>query len=189
MSWYAILFPSAATAVLVRLDAIFIGPYWSWIQLVPTEREEDEETAKLRRRAFLRRVTLPFLVSVLLVLAWPGTYSPRTTALVGGIGAALVLWPLAFNAYSDERSRPVHIVIALYLLFVFLYVVGGYVGGGVGAWIRDEHGSVFVFFRDRLFESLLGGGLLLFGSDMLARLGGRLTRIRDDEWQGMMMDQ
>lgn len=179
MSWYEALVPAAMTAILVRLDALFLGPYWSWLQLVPDLGEGTEpEIAIKRRRALARRVAIPGVVGLILQSLWPMTYTPRGTAGVGLIAAGLLLWPLIFARSWNEVRKPIWMVYFLYALLPVLFAASGYLGGLIASWISED-GGLMTFLRDEGVAILVTAVVLLFATDGTSRLAESLRRRRD----------
>ena len=179
MLWYQALIPAVAIAVVVRLDALFLGPYWSWLQLIPDLGEGTEpEIAKKRRRALARRVAIPGVFGLTLQSSWPGTYTPHRTAGVAFLTAGLLLWPLVFARKGNEVRKPTWMVYALYSLLPVLFSTSGYAGGVIGSWIH-EGGGLVAFAREEGAVLLVTAVMLLFATDGTTRLANALRRRRD----------
>lgn len=41
MTWYQYIPPVTIVAVLVRVEALFIGPYWAWVELLSYYPDDD----------------------------------------------------------------------------------------------------------------------------------------------------
>lgn len=181
MLWYEALIPSVAGALLVRLDAVFLGPYWSWLQLIPDLAEQSESEAyQKRRRALARRVAIPGAMGFVLVTTLPSVYSAVDAALIGLLTAALLLWPLVFSHPWQEVRRPRVRVAVLYSLFLLVFVSAAFLGGLVGEAARDT-GSVPGYLRDQAFSFLVATVVILFGTDAFGRRSESLRKSRDAE--------
>lgn len=179
MSWYQALIPAVAIAIVVRLDALFLGPYWSWLQLIPDLGEGKEpEIVTKRRRALARRVAIPGVFGLALQSSWPGTYTPPRTAGVAMLAAGLLLWPLVFAHKWNEVRKPPWMVFALYSLLPVLFSTSGYAGGAIGSWIH-EGGGLVAFAREEGAVLLVTAVILLFTTDGTTRLADALRRRRD----------
>lgn len=175
MSWYSVLVPAAAIAYLVRLYAIFIGPYYSWLEIVPYLHGEDEHSHKKRRTAFRRRVIMPFVVMLALALAFPGTYDSNAGALVGALAAGLLLWPVLITESVHVHGGTL-LTAGLYLLMFAAFGLSGWLGAYVAAWIIEEQGGLFAFARTQLLAWVVGGAVLWVLSDGMTAIGTRAAR-------------
>lgn len=184
MLWYQALIPAAITAVVVRLDALFLGPYWSWLQLIPHPGEGTErEIVTKRKRALARRVSIPGVVAFVLQSLWPTTYTPARAALVGLLAAALLLWPLVFIRRWDEVRHPRLMVYALYALLLVIFGASSYIGGTFGLWITEGEGLI-ALVREEGTVFLLTAVVLLFATDTSRRVAETLRRRRDQRVEG-----
>jgi hypothetical protein len=155
--WYAILVPAAVTALVIRADAVLVGPYWTFLDLFPEIEAPDSwyERPALRF-AIVRRygyVTLAGAGMTLLREDW----SLADAGLLGSVIAGLLLWPLAFHGLpygifrSDWQLVPWYVGVAT--SFVAASVLGrlgiAYVeaqaDGDPLDWLAD-HGLEAVFW-------------------------------------------
>ncbi len=179
MLWYEALIPCTACALLVRIDAIFLGPYWSWLQLIPDLAEQSESEAyRKRRKALFRRVAIPGITGFVLTTLFPATYSPLDAAVVGLLAAALLLWPLVFSHPWQEVQHPRRRVVALYALLIVVFVSSAFLGGLIGDSIRDG-GGILNFVRDEGVAVLVTAVVVLFASDGFSRGSEALRESRD----------
>lgn len=143
--------PTLLVACSVRAEASLLGPYWSWIELVPRLPigHQDEHT---RRKALLRRVAIPGLFGLLLALLWPGVYGVSEGAIIGVSAAGLVLWPMVFH------GRPYGVrgwtSWRLYGYFVGAFLASGALGVGLAGVIESQGGPIEYIKNE-------GAGLLL----------------------------
>lgn len=182
MLWYEALLPAAVIAIAVRLEAIFLLPYWSWLQLIPELGTTDfPEERKKKNRALIRRIAIPLLVGLFLVAVWPSAYGPPEVALVSALGAALLLWPLFFASfYYEEVRSPPWLAWFLYALMVVVFVASGLVGGFFGAAIVEKGGFV-VYLREEFMSLVLPAIALLFASALFSRASDALAENRERE--------
>lgn len=175
MLWYEFAVPALVVALLVRLDAIAIGPYWSWIEML-SELGDDRGSGRQRRAAFARRIALPGIVGFVLIAFWPGNYTPFDTAWVGAAGAGLLLWPLLFHGppWGVSTSR----LSVLYSSLAIAFSACGWFGGAMAGFAHAE-GGLWAFVQDNVFSIAFGGVLTLFS-------GGALTRVSAQASQGRM---
>lgn len=177
MNWWQFLIPTVAAASIVRIEAILLGPYWSWIELVPhlPSGREDERT---RRKALLRRVALPGVVGLLLAIVWPGVYGVFEGAIIGGSAAGLVLWPMAI--YGRPHGLRGWTSWLLYGSFVGAFVASGALGVGLAGVIEDE-GGPFEYFKTEGAGLLLVFVLGLFFTGGLERASSVISRHAEQE--------
>ncbi len=179
MLWYEAIIPSTVCALLVRIDAVFLGPYWSWLQLIPDLGEQSElEAYRKRREALLRRVAIPGITGFVLTTLFPATYSSADAALVGLLAAALLLWPLVFSHPWQEVQHPRRRVVALYALLIVVFASSAFLGGLIGSSIRDG-GGILNFVRDEGVPMLVTAVVVLFATAAFSRGSEALRESRD----------
>lgn len=178
MGWYAAIIPAAITAYLVRLYAVFVGPYYSWLEIVP-ELFDDAEVGKARRTVFRRRVVTPFAVMLGASLLFPGSYGSGSGAAAGVLAAALLLWPIALGqpvaTYGSRIS-----VLFLYALLFISFGASGWLGTQAGQFIRDEQGGITEFVRTQALTAIIVAAIVFVSSDAMASLGQRASTRRDE---------
>lgn len=148
MSWIAALIPAVAVALLVRLDAKVIGPYWALVELI---RFEDPRP-KVRRHTIWRRALYPAVVGMALVWLRPES-TPFDAGTVAALGAGLLLWPMVFHGAPLGVVRNPLSLVGLYAALVASFFATGYLGGMVGGWfLADvvEAGKLGEFVRERI---------------------------------------
>lgn len=175
MTWYLVLAPAVVIALGARFEAMLLGPYWSWVELLPELRREDDATARLRRSALLRRIAIPGMAALALGLLWPGTYGPASAALVGAVGAGLILWPLVFHGRPTGLNMAAAVV--LYGSFLLAYSASGWLGGYIAALIMAR-GGLRIFLEDNLGWLLLSVVGTVFYSAIIERVSAATSRGR-----------
>lgn len=177
MTWYEVLVPAAIIALGARLEANLLGPYWSWVELLPDISDENNHTARQRRSALARRIAIPGIAAFLLAILWPGHYDSWDGALIGAIGAGLIIWPLVFHGIpwglSIGRS------VLLYGSFVGAYSVSGYLGAHIAAY-TTERGGVGAFLEENLLSMIFSSVLLVFLSAVFDRTSTTVSRRRSE---------
>lgn len=177
MDWYAAILPAALTAYLVRLYAVFVGPYYSWLEIVP-ELFEDADVGKTRRKVFRRRVVTPFVVMLGASLLFPGSFGSSSGAGVGMLAAALLLWPIVLGQPVATYGSRIAVMLLYALLFIS-FAASGWLGTQAGHFIRDEHGGLVEFLRAQGLTAVIVAALVFVSSDGMARLGQRASIGRD----------
>lgn len=166
-AWPAVVVPAVVTALLVRVDAKLVGPYFAMSELVSASDSIDARyfyQPGTLRNALLRRMSYPLLLG--LVLSWTVTMPSWEIAIVGAIAAGLLLWPVLFHGLPHGVSRRDWEVPGLYVGFVGSYAGFAAIGhlvrnlleyvaeGDVRRWLTDQLLSAFVMSLITLF--LLG---------------------------------
>lgn len=161
MFWYEYIVPATLIAIMVRLEATFLGPYWSWIELLPGS-QESPSTATLRLKALARRVLIPGLVSFALIGVWPERYSGSDLPIIAVTAALLLLWPLLFHGPPiGIRSRDWELPF-LYLGFVGSFAASAWAGVNIAVAAAAEHGNVGNFMRTELLDAVVAVVVTLF---------------------------
>jgi hypothetical protein len=155
-SWVAVLLPAVAVALVVRLDARMVGPYFALSELVPGYSGLDAHFFYVARKlnlALVRRFAYPAITAAIL-----GAFGyPLVDALAAvGVGACLLLWPVVFHGLPRGVSRRDWEVPAIYGLMLVGFLGAGASGYYAVDWMRFlGDGSA----RDFLVQS---GGEALF---------------------------
>jgi hypothetical protein len=176
MLWYEALVPAAAIALAVRYEALFFLPYWSWLQLIPeagTGTGDSLADRKAKRQSLIRRVLIPLLIGAVISYAWPSIYSPFDVAVVGALGAGLLLWPLIF-AFVYEVRDPPWMAWALYGLMPIIYAAAAVLGSWIAAGIA-ERGGLRRFVGDEILSVLVTLIVVVFGNALFARISRTLA--------------
>lgn len=181
MIWYYALLPAALIAILVRLEAIFLLPYWSWLQLIPeTGTANTLLKRKQKRRSLARRMAIPLVAALVLVSIWPSVYGVAESAIVATMGAGLLLWPLLIAPFHQEVRSPPWLAWVLYGLLPIGFAASGVVGVLVGQAIAQRGGWVD-FISDQLISFVLSTIVVLFVGGAVDRVSDRLAQNREEE--------
>ena len=168
MDWYLIVAACIATALTVRVDALLIGPYFSFRAVIFGWEGVDGEywyESEPLRWALTRRLSYPFLLGMILALSG---LERLDVALAGALVAGLLIWPAAFVGLPTGLSARDWQVGATFGLLIGLFF-----GLALGGWIIVElmrsaaDGSVWDYFfglvRDWLITAILVGfGIAFF---------------------------
>ncbi len=177
MTWYQFLVPAVVIALAARLDAIMIGPYWSWVEMFPDFADESGAEARVRRSSFERRLAIPGVICFLLVLFWPKQYGVDDAVIVGTAGAGLLLWPIIFHGLPPRVSGGR--LAILYGSLVGAFCASSWFGGYMAEFARSSGGFVRLF-KESLFGILLPAILMLFFTAISDRVSSAVSRRRDD---------
>jgi hypothetical protein len=170
--WPTMLFPAMLTAVLVRWDAVRVGPYFALSDLIsamPPSNARAFYEDNVLRRALYRRFLYPALMGIAVSWIWDPPLSE--VAIAGVLCAVLLIWPVLFQGLAWYVPQRGWYLPALYGTFVAAYgslAAGGglfrqfmlYVADGdLGDWIADQlAASVLVWivalFAAGLFRSV-----------------------------------
>jgi hypothetical protein len=165
MLWFQFAIPAVVAALLVRVEAMTLGPYWAWVEML-SDMGDDETTKKRRRAALARRVAVPGVTAFALIAVWPNSFTPADTAWVGGAAAGLLLWPLLFHGLPWGVSTPR--LVLLYTALVGAFVASGWFGGEIAGFAHAE-GGVWEFFKENAISMVAGGVVTLFASAVVSR--------------------
>ena len=171
MLWYQYIIPATAIALAVRAEAIFIGPYWAWLELIP-ELGSDSRT---RRLDLVRRIAIPGIACFALNQLWPATYSALDASLIGMTSGLLLLWPLIFRGLPWQLRTGDLTVFLLYGSLVVLFASAAWLGATVSGWINDDYGSLWAFTREELPSVLFGVLITAFAAGVFDRASSRAT--------------
>jgi len=156
-SWPVVVIPAIITALVVRLDAKLIGPYFALSSLIGgTEgiwADCDYNNPALRK-ALIRRFLYPALLGF--ALAW---FEPSTAdlAATGALAAGLLIWPLVFQGLPMNVSRRDWELPILYLSFFFAFPLLAICGaslkkllvalsnGDVPHWLLEQALSLLIY--------------------------------------------
>lgn len=169
-SWTWVVGPAVATALLVRLDAILIGPYFSFPQLIyGWEGVEGRHWYKrsTRRYAAVRRFAYPFILGIILASAGRDL---ADTAASGFLAMGLLLWPAVFHGLPYGVSRRDWQVPAVYASILLAYTGLASAGwhtvslvvsagdGDIGRYIAEQaRDTLLVFAATTLLSAFFKG--------------------------------
>lgn len=160
MTWYEFAVPSVFIALLVRLEATFVGGYWSWIELFPDIEEESAATRATRRKSLWRRVAVPGVVAFAIAAVWPARFDEAACALVGLGGAALLLWPIVFHGLPWGMRTSDWQVPALYGGLLVAFAASGWLGGHIVHWSMQQEGGLGEVLRENVISLVIGAVLV-----------------------------
>lgn len=176
MHWWQFLIPVVVIALAVRLEALLIGPYWSWLEMFPYMLGQPDE-AKVRRSSLWRRVAVPGITSFVVFAFWPMEYVLWDAPILGAFGALLTLWPLVY-------SGPPVGVAAIRGFFLYASMVGSFSASALlGAYMAQfarSQGGVWQYLQDNLFGIIIGGVLMIFLTGITSRVSASLARDSED---------
>lgn len=157
-SWPVVLLPATFTAMVIRLDAKFVGPYFALSSLISATEGPDARdfyTDPARRRALIRRFLYPVILGF--ILGWFVTSSVDIAA-AGAVTAGLLIWPVLFHGLPLGVSRRDWEIPVLYLSFSVsfaLLAIGGsrlkvllvaFSNGDVAGWLARQALSATLFW-------------------------------------------
>lgn len=184
MSWYEFAAPVLVIAVLVRLEAVFAGPYWSWIEMFPLDQDEDEASRRVRRRSMWRRVAIPGGIAFALAYLWPARYDEVSLAVVGSGAAGLLLWPVAIHGLPLGVRRSDWQIPFIYVGLIVAFASSAWLGGHLAQWVIGRDAGIVEIVRENVF-GLLVGAVIVGGAttvlDVAATLASRARQGRLDE--------
>lgn len=173
MTWYQFVAPAVLIALSVRMEAKLIGPYWSWLELMPMMGDEGSSTAKKRRGALLRRLAIPGLTTFVLGIAWSDQYSFVDATIVAVSGAGLLLWPLIFAPLP--WGVPLRRLIALYSALVVGFGATGWIGRYIAEFALTDDG-IGKFLQDNLISLIVGGVVTAFSVGIFHSASSRASK-------------
>lgn len=180
-SWLAITIPAVILALLVRLDARFIGPYFALSELVPGFEGLDAVwwyRSRVTRHALFRRIVYPALVAFVLALV---DYGIADVLAVAGMGAGLLLWPVVFHGLPRGVSRRDWEVPAIHVLFVLSFIASGALGFYVLEVMRIlGDGSASDFVIQNGVTALVWGAIVVIATSFWEPFLGRLRTKREN---------
>ena len=152
MEWYEVLLPAVAADIAIRLDSVVIGPYWAFSEVIAGMGGTDVDLwypKQTVRWSLFRRFFYLAAMGAAVDLYYGGV-SGWDVALIAGVAAGLLFWPMVFHGLPLGVARSDWQLIPLYAS-----VVGGFVasalfgqyaidfireqsGGDVAGWARDE---------------------------------------------------
>lgn len=173
MTWYEFITPAVLLALVVRAEAKLIGPYWSWLELIPFNATEGPGTAKQRRASLLRRLAIPGITTFVLGMTWSDQYSFVDAVIVAVSGAGLLLWPLFFG-HLPWRVRGGRLA-AIYLALAVGFGSTGWLGRYIAEFFRTEQ-SIGSFLKENLITSIVFTVLGLFAAGIFDSVSSRASR-------------
>jgi hypothetical protein len=181
--WYVLLAPPVVGALAIRFDAVFIGPYWTFMEVLPGMGSVDADQWYERptlRFAIARRYLYGIGVGVIAAI-WYSDLGIDGAAVVGLVLAGLLLWPIVFHGLPFGILRRDWQLIPLYLSVIASFVAASVVGDLTVSYVRAQSaGDALGWFRDHLLETVFWGGL---GFAANAVFGGSMRSLREKKRQ------
>lgn len=178
--WPIVVIPAFVLALIIRIDAKLLGPYFSFSELVAGFGFEFLIFQRSTRAALIRRLLYPVLAGFGCSLL--GVFGV-SLAGIGALAALLLIWPVVFHGLPVGISRSSLAVPLLYISLLASYggltLLGGYIAevmreageGDILAYVQEE-------FRDWALTALVVLIFTTFGRGAQARLD---RRIRDED--------
>lgn len=177
MTWYQFIAPAVLIALFVRLEAKLVGPYWSWLELIPLMGDEGSPTSKKRRGALLRRLAIPGLTTFALSIVWQGEYSFVDAVIVAVSGAGLLLWPFIFAPLPWGVST--RRLVALYSALVLGFGATGWIGRYIAEFALTDDG-IGKFLQENLISIIVGGVVTAFSVGVFDSISSRASQSEAD---------
>ena len=130
LPWYAVLIPAAVTALVIRADARLIGPYWTFLELIPGLEGVDADFWYERPTlwfAIIRRYAYVASAGAVMAIV-RDEWSVDDAALLGAAVVGLLLWPIVFHGLPYGVLRRDWQLIPLYIGVVASFVSASVVG-------------------------------------------------------------
>lgn len=134
------LLPAAVTALAIRVDSYFIGPYWSLSEVIAGMGGLDSDLfySLVRNRfALARRFVFPIFASGIVAFVHPSGALTRGAA-IGGLTALLLLWPIIFGGLPRGVAKNDWLLSPLYLSFIVGFISAGLVGASLAELFRQR---------------------------------------------------
>lgn len=136
--------PAVICAIAIRLDSRLIGPYWSVSEIVAGMGGFEVElfySVVRHRFAIIRRFTFPGVAGAVTALIWAEDALARG-ALMGGLCALLLLWPLLFHGLPWGVARNDWLLLPLYVALLVGFALSGFMGASIVGVVRAEAGDL-----------------------------------------------
>lgn len=166
MAWYLVLIPAALAAVIIRVDSVYVGPYWTFTEVVPgMGTDVDWWYAQPRLRwAIVRRYSYAALPGAFLSV-YDHQLATADVALVGVVLAGLLLWPLLFHGLPIGVAPRDWQLVPLYIGVVASFTAAPVVGSLLVDYVQEQSGGDVVgWLKDETFDIIFWPLLLLVGS-------------------------
>jgi hypothetical protein len=175
MSWFEMIIPAVIVALLVRLDALLVGPYWAFLDLL----SELSERASIRRHTIVRRFLIPVVVGGVFE-AIRSSRSSLDAGIIGVVGAGFLIWPMIFTGLPRFVSATDWQVPVLYAAVVGAFFLGGFLGSEAAGFFRElvTSGQFLAYLRERWAEFLVGLILSVLLLTIQDRTSARLEQRR-----------
>lgn len=181
-AWPYVVVPVILTALVIRLDAVLVGPYFSFPNLIYGWEGLDGPHWYRRetlRWAVARRFAYPAMLGVGLALF---ELTVIDSAWAGVLTAGLLLWPALFHGLPYGVARRDWQVPALYLLVVLIFGALAASGWYFVEMLRTAAGDREL--TDYLFELLREWFVTAVGASiMIAFFRGTFLSLRQKVWR------
>lgn len=184
LSWLEVVVPSAVTALVIRVDSLFVGPYWSVSELVSGMGSLYESYGKTRSHwAMVRRFVYPAITGF--AVGWiDADLGPSGAAVLGTVTALLLLWPIVFHGLPLGVARNDWLLVPLYLGFTLAFAASAMLGWFFIDYARAQgHGSALRYLKEQGLEwaitAVLGAVFIAFYGGAQSRLRERASQRRD----------
>lgn len=179
--WPIVVIPAFVLALIIRIDAKLLGPYFAFSELISGFGFEFLIFQRSTRAAMIRRLLYPLLVGfVCSILGVAGA----SLVGVGALAAILLIWPVVFHGLPVGVSQRSLAVPLLYISLLVSYGGLTLLGGYIAEIMRQAgEGDILVYVRESFRDWALTGLVVLFfttfGRGAQARLDRR-ARDADD---------
>ena len=174
MLWYEAFLPAVVIALLVRGEALLIGPYWAWIELLPN-LGEDADTRKLRRWSIVRRVAVPGISAFGMINLWRQVYSESEVVLVAVIAVGLLLWPIVVHGLPLGVMARDWELLVIYGALIASFAASAWIGARTAGWVHNEYGGFGSFLRQEALGFGLGIMVAAFGGGIIDSISRRAS--------------
>lgn len=175
--WVIVIAPAVITALLVRLDAKVVGPYFALSSLVEATEGLDARFFygdHSRRLALYRRFLYPIILGFILGIF---RISAADVASSGGIAAGLLIWPVIFHGLPVGISRRYWEVPVLYASFLAAFPALAVFGKNLNTFLGQvSKGHIFRWFEEQLFSLFIIWIIGVFFAALYRYLSNRVAK-------------
>ncbi len=172
MEWYWVVGPAAGAAIAIRLDALWIGPYWSFTEVVAGIGGVDARYWYPDRRlrwGMVRRAFYAALMGGTVTLARPAT-SPKDVVILGAVLVGLLLWPILFHGLPLAIFRSDWQLVPTYGGIVAFFLGSTLFGYWATQYAREQgDGSAWSYVADHALEGMFWIALTVVGGAFVGR--------------------
>lgn len=179
--WHVVVLPAFIVALVIRFDALLIGPYFSIASVVSGMVGLDDapfNSSKVLKYAIIRRFFYPLLLGIVLALFGVGLIGATAAGL---LAAALLLWPAVFQPLPDFVSlrdwQLVAFWIVFFVAFGMLAMLGWYLVTVVYVTASgDVLDYLFGLIRDTVLVAIGSWFMLAFAKGTFDSLKGKVQQ-------------
>lgn len=176
--WIAVLLPAIGIALIVRIDAILIGPYFALSAVLGGSEGVDAYQfyeSKERRSALLRRFSYPAIAGF--ALSWT-TLTWIQIVSIGLVSAFLLVWPVIFHGLPWQVPRRTWHLPVLYTSFIFAFPALAGLGAELqSAFTEVAAGDIRSWLREEIVSTLTTGTMAFLLGAVYQRT---FARLRDE---------